>query len=117
MDSIAINCDFELFSVDSPEELDFDSLFPVDSPEELDFDSLFPELKIDCEELNGQTSDNEVINHLTGNVTTNNKKRTRSCSNCSTSYTPLWRKNGEELLCNACGNFLFNIFYLISNYS
>jgi hypothetical protein len=25
------------------------------------------------------------------------------CDNCQTTKTPIWRKNGDELLCNACG--------------
>ncbi|KAI8615273.1 hypothetical protein BC830DRAFT_1123361, partial [Chytriomyces sp. MP71] len=31
------------------------------------------------------------------------QQRNLTCTNCGSTKTPLWRKCGEEMCCNACG--------------
>jgi len=33
------------------------------------------------------------------------------CTNCGTVHTPLWRKEGGQLMCNACGIYFKNHGY------
>lgn len=37
--------------------------------------------------------------------------RTQACGNCRTTHTPLWRKEGGQQLCNACGIYFKNHGY------
>ena len=58
----------------------------------------------------------EVASSVTGGGNPDGDDSQTMCTNCSTTTTPLWRRNPEgQPLCNACGlffvSFLFRIFF------